>query len=597
MAKRNRSKDEFYSFFSRKSDSAHEPRHMFRPKKQPVVPRILAFVFVILLGVSAWYGFGFFSPRVHQAHDALSLDIVGPASITEGVPVDYQVVVKNTGDTDFSHGDLFLEYQSTFAVLETDPQAQNNKKNFWNMGTLAKGSTTTIHLHGLITGSGTQENSVNASLQYENSLYHSSFVVKKSFISHIEPAKQDLISIEGPQSIRPGDHVSYGVRYQDIRALPHADSIHLKIDIPQNIHIDQKKPEATDIKNNDWNSKVLQGAVQQDAQTGSLTLDGTADQVLLDTQSIVDRLFFTNPDGTDTLLSEKKYDITPAHGDITLSLHIDDIPNGPIQFGGAIPCAVMFENNGPHTLKNTTVSLTTESPLIQWSDSDSGNAKKDTASFTWTADSQKELASIAPHAKGMLRFCLVLKDPSMLTDVMLHPSAGALGVSIQLQATSESVVDPQGNPVKDGLITQISPITIPVLSDARLSAFVRLIPSPGNNSSIVRVNLALTNSLHDLSDIQINARIGAVGEWTSTSTRSAGDISYSADQKEVAWSLNKMPLSVHRIDASFDLSVPQGFTDTSAIIIKDVSFKAKDASLNAPLARSIANLTLLKGTN
>lgn len=597
MAKKNRSRDEFYSFFARKGDSGKDAHHLFRPKKRSFIPRLLTIIFLILLGVSAWYGYTFFSPRVQQGNDALSVDIIGSPSLFAGELIEYRVVIKNNDGMDFSHGDLFLEYPQNFILLQTDPQAQSSKKNFWNLGTLSKGSTTTIHIKGFITGHEQQDATINASLQYEQPQYHSSFVIKKSFNSHIEPSKQELLSIEGTQSIRPNDHVSYSVHYQDIRLFPNPDALHIKIQIPQSIHIDRRKPEASDPKNNNWDGKALQDALKSDGTGGSITLDGTTDQTMPDTQSIVTQLFFTNPDGTDVLLAEKKYDITLAHGDLSLSLNVADVPDGPLQLGQAIPCTIVFENKGSRTLNNTLISLTSESPLIDWEVSDASGGKKEGSSLKWTKDSHKELASIDPGGKGTMRCSLALKDKEKLTDAILHPSTGTLGVTFQLQAASESATGGSDTSSKNGLVTQIAPTTLQVLSDAKISAFVRHITSSGNTSSVLRVNLALTNTLHDISGIQIKAHIGMVGDWVSQSTRSAGDISYTADKKEVVWTLNKMPSSVHRIDASFDLSVPQNFNDTAVVIIDTVTFTAKDSIVNAPITQTLKNLKLLIGND
>ena len=147
-----------------------------------------------------------------------------------------------------------------------------------------------------------------------------------------------------------------------------------------------------------------------------------------------------------------------------------------------------------------------------------------------------------------------------------------------------------GNRINESRDIQGPTLAVPILSDARLRAFARDIGTAGETKT-VRVYYGITQLYHDLVELEVRGIIGKDVTWSRVNSRTAGDITYDPEKREVIWKLNALPGTVKRIDGSFDITVPTSFS-SSASVMESVVFSARDRIINVPISQPIEKLTI-----
>lgn len=580
MKRKTKSRDDFYSFYSRVSE-----KNFPRPKRSRV-PFIAFLFFVAILSVSAWVGTSFFSKQSVQTADPVELTISAPATTTSGFVTEYVVQYKNTSTMTLPSAGLFLQYPEQYTITQTTPEATNEKKNFWNLGALPPGANGDIHIKGIYQHTAEGRQKLLASLQYEHPLYRSSFVVKGEREIDLDASAQKRIRIEGPTTLRVGEQFTYTIHYSDFTDFGNLDALALQVQMPAGFNIQERKPAATDV--NSWTAGSLQSSLDPITHEGTLTLKGVVEKSDLGQHHILSAVVQKNPNGNTVTLLEQDVEVQVLGGDLVLKIMADNqLAGRPIQFGIKVPIVLSFENKGTSTYHNVTLTLTKKGSLGLFSQADVPGATKDGNTIVWNASAVKALDTVAPLAKGDISFELPIDSWTALDQMQFAPSD--LSVSLTVSARSEKQEDLDGKKVDQPTDISGPTLTLPLLSDAHFEAFVKQVPVSDTPGTALRVYWSLENSLHELSDVRMEGSLPKGVEWVGEHARTAGDISYSPTTRVVAWTLNKLPQSVHRIDGSFDVRVAE--MPKNKVLLQDIRLSAKDAVLSFPLTQTILLLT------
>ncbi len=584
MPRKVKRRSDFYDFYS-----SAEQKDFPHPKKS-FVPLIVFFFFVALLSTSAWYGVTLFSKKGGGPTDPLVLTVKAPAEVQQGEVIEYAVHYKNTSDISFPSAELFATYPERFVVALTTPEATNEKKNFWNIGVLGPRAEGDITIRGIFQAGAQGSQSLGLSLHYEHPTYHSSFVVKSESVVTISDQEKQRIQVEGPVSLHIGDPFTYTIWYSDFTDLGNLDAILVQVNVPTGFTLTEQKPTPKDA--NGWEAFSLQSLLDPITHEGTLILKGLVDTSDPGSQHIITKVVQKSSNGSTVTLLEHDTEVQILGGDLVLTFATQNkIVPTPIQFGAKVPLTLSFENKGTSTYHNVTLTLTRKGSLALFSQADAPGAIKDADHISWNASGNKSLETIAPQAKGDISFILPIDQRSALEQMQFAPAD--LAVSLTLSAKSEKQEDLDGKTVEKPADIVGPTLTMPLLSDAHFEAFVKSVPSQDasvQGGDVLRVYWSLENSLHELSDLRMEGVLPKGVQWIGEHARTAGDISYSPATRVVAWTLNKLPSSVHRIDGSFDIKVIQATKDSS--VVRDARLTAKDSVLANTITQIIPVLTL-----
>ncbi|MEK7122573.1 MAG: hypothetical protein AAB855_01830, partial [Patescibacteria group bacterium] len=203
--------------------------------------------------------------------------------------------------------------------------------------------------------------------------------------------------------------------------------------------------------------------------------------------------------------------------------------------------------------------------------------------------------------EGELHDTVVLWRPDTIVSLQELPSGGEVTVPLTLtlrEAGEDTTVgiELDARIGKDAPLDIVGPrLSFPLLSDARLRAFVREMSDdkPDDGQRAFRVYVSVTNTMHDLDDLNISARLAEDITWVDVNSRSAGDIRFDESEQRVSWTLNALPASVRRIDGSFDILVPADKV-SNGFLVTDIVFRATDRVVHTPIEQRIEGITALE---
>ncbi|HTW96496.1 MAG TPA: hypothetical protein VMD74_02450, partial [Candidatus Methylomirabilis sp.] len=112
-------------------------------------------------------------------------------------------------------------------------------------------------------------------------------------------------------------------------------------------------------------------------------------------------------------------------------------------------------------------------------------------------------------------------------------------------------------------------------------------PTVGEQTSF-KVYWDLTNNLHDLNDVVLETILPPEVTWDTHNRTSVGTISYDQATNKVTWNIGRLPITVFRADAEFNIALTPTESDRNKIVVllAGTKISATDANTNAPLEKN-----------
>lgn len=591
--KKHACKEDFYSFYESQTNEQGTHASFQRRKKQSPWVRVTLTVFIGLIAASAWFGYLYFSGRSGGSADPLDVTVEAPHEAENGSLVEYHLTYANHSRDAVPDVALFAEYPIGFSFVECDPAPENIKKNYWNIGTVPAGGTGEIRIRGTLSGLENEERTALFSLQYTHPLYRSSFFIKREVKTVMQPARADTLNMTGPQTINAGDTAVVTIRYQDVSKLGNPERIILALVLPDGVTIEKADPALSDADKKEWNGFALSKTIHPDAQGGSLSLSLKFADTLQGVMPIAVHLLLRDPSaGADSQLRDATYQANVLRSDLSFVLHnADSDALGAVRLGVPQPYVLEYTNKGNILFKNISITLSSPSTAINWSTSSFEGATVDKSTVTWNSQTHADLQELKSGETKRIAFTLGIVDREHL-----DASASELtdGIPLAIDARIGTREESDGKTISAPLEITGPRISMPILSDVRMRAFVRDVSTSGAHEKTFRVYMAVTHSVHDLDDILVSAILPAGVTWSAVNSRTAGDIAFSLANRTVTWKLNTLPASVGRIDGSFDITVPATGLSADAHLIENLVLKARDRQAGTAFTQNIEALTGLQ---
>ncbi len=188
--------------------------------------------------------------------------------------------------------------------------------------------------------------------------------------------------------------------------------------------------------------------------------------------------------------------------------------------------------------------------------------------------------------------------------ILTDPLPGVKDANYQVTAYLQAdIAKIDGDKVDRTAKTQ--PITAKIVSDARLGAEVRYfnkdgipvgsgpLPPQVGKETTYRVTWKIDNSLHELTDLKLSAKLPPGVIWSGLSKVDAGNLTFDAGEDKMAWTLNWMPTTIKTLSVSFDVKLTPSDDQRNTLpqLIDATIFEATDKLTGDSLLLSQAPLT------
>lgn len=511
-------------------------------------------VFFAALAAISWIGFFVFSPQDDKfSGEKVSLTIDGPTAVKSGELVTFDIAYRNGENVPLGTAVIEIRLPDAFTLVSSEPDIDRNS---WKLGSLAPRARGKITISGIFLAPLAKELDIQAIASYRPADFNSEFQ-KVSTKTVIVDGSVLEIDMDGPGKAMPGDTIDLVITYENTSDTKFGDLI-VKADYPAGFIPESSVPESDDEDVSEWRIGELDAkGIDSITVTGTFASDAHGDI------AVKTMIGYLDPSEAFQKQAEASFTTEVTQGQLVATVILNGKPESQaVRFGDTLRYAITYRNTGAASLGNVEFSVVLEAEpeagLILWNElEDESEGRRDGGRITWTSKQIKSLERIEEDDEGIIEFSIPIAE-----------NAGGLGgdgefeVTCWVESTVESI---DGDVINRKTKTQ--PLVAKVLSDTELTVGARFyddngipvgsgkIPPQVGETTTYRVTWKVANSLHELSDLKLSAKLPENVAWTGESNVDAGDLRFDAADRKMIWTLNWMPTTVAGLTVSFDVSI------------------------------------------
>jgi len=548
-------------------------------------------IFFAFLAAVSWAGFFFFSPTDDKfSGEGVEVTIDGPAQIKSGEVLTYQVRYKNNENVPLGTASLQLRLPKELQVVSLEPAPVDAGQNSWKLGSIAPGRDGLVTLQGVILSPINKQLDLQAIMTYRPADFNSEFQKVSTRTIGVADSVLDL-TVSGPAKVIPGDEVELDISYINTSENEFRDA-RVKAIFPPNFIAGSSEPAASAAGGAEWVIATVAPNTQGHIKvTGSFASDAKG---RIETRA---QIGFVDANDDFQLQKEASFTTDVVEGQLVVALILNGkTGDQPVSFGDTLHYAVTYQNTGSVILEDVNLSVVLGGPsdpaqFVNWNGlRDKQEGLRDMNRITWTKKQVTALSRVGPEEEGTIDF-----DLPVIAGPLNDKTVDDYRVSSWVEAVIGKI---DGEPVNRK--TQTPPFSAVFLSDAELAAEARYFNADGipigsgplppqvGQATTYRVYWELTNSLHDLTDLKLSARLPTNVIWTGRSNVDAGDLKFDAANEKIIWTLNWVPISIGSLKIDFDVTItPEPDQAGKVPTLIDASIlEAVDKTTGAPLILS-----------
>lgn len=488
----------------------------FFTDKKFIIPGIIALV--LIAGIS-WYFLSRGGPANPTSNNVL-LVIKGPSMLTSGNEAEYDIVYRNGENADLVNVSLEVLYPSGFTFKSATPVPTASSGQEFNLPPVKPGQDGKVVIRGKLSGQTAESKQIQANLHYHLSNFNSEFVVSQTIQTSILPPNL-IMDVSGPVNVVGGQDTTFNVNYTNVSGQDFSN-LAVQLTFPDGFKFTSSNPKPYSA-NNYWKIDKLPTNVSGTiAITGSFTGDSTLDMLVrADLGQIINNTFAPQIDSTATFKV-----IPPA-----LSLSISAQPDSYVKLGDSISYKLKYANQGSIGLSNVVISVSLDSPVLDYSRLNAQSAIITNHTITWKSAILSSLSVVSPNESGEVDFSVPVKQDltSNLKNQMIIASA-----SISADET------PTPTKAADLTLKLISQLSLIASGDYVSGAA----PMQVGQSTLFDMTFLLSNLGNDLSNTQVIASLPLpASAWKnivvpdSEKTR----LTYDPSSGKITWRIGNLP--------------------------------------------------------
>ncbi len=547
---------------------------------------LTAVFFFVLAGVAA-AGIMRFGGNSKYGNN-ITLTVNGPATVRSGEVSEWTISYKNNDRLPIASADILLRLPPSISVLTTDP-ATVDKNLEWKIGTIAPGNEGKIILRGRVVESIGTDISTQAVLSYRPANFNADFQKVTSWQGNVADSIIDA-SLNAPDEAVPTDLADFSISLklrEDASAEATLPDLAIRFDTGNAVIVKKSDPAMATPENKTWSVKIPVASAETKLNCSGNFTSGLVGDVIVKAD-----IGTTDANGNFIILIPLSATVKVTPGNLVLSIiRNGSAADGTIDFGDVLHISVDYENKSTKPISDAKINLSItenatseKTSVLDWtslSDARGGNNRNGVIS--WGKGQIPELATIAAGEKGTI-------DLSIKT-VATPPAEVKSDSEIDLSATG--TIGALGGKISGK--TVLTPTVKTILnSDAKFFAAAAwaegALPPKSTNQTTYKIVWTLTNSLHEISGINVNAILAPGVNWENRSNVSAGDLRYDTGSRKVIWTLNRLPTSIKSVSLEFYVSITPGVLDIGKILplLSTTTFGATDKNTGTAITRTTA---------
>lgn len=585
----------------------------FIPKNRIRNLIILIISFLLIVFIFSVLGFFVFQPKPKFTSNKVALEIKAPFTANSGENINYQIKLTNNEDVSLTNIQLDVFFPSGFIFSDSskEPLAleEEKKSNIrtWKINDLFTGKSEMLNINGYIIGPLASKQVISATINYIPANFSSEFQKNSAMTTEISGGLLDLTSAHAAQIANaeiieikamakntstdtelnniqidfnfPAEFALIDsqvlISDQDTVSLPKIDKNFKYKTAPDTINFDLLLPQEE--KNILYRGKFEVGESKSLELNLQVKLKGPAEEYYVQ--------------------KEDKFNLEIIKGDLLTNLIVQGSnQNKAVNFGDALSYLLTLENKSKKTLGDIKVRAVIDSPVVAWAAlDDKNNGIYEEGQILWTKDQIPALALLLPEDEINIDFTIDLKS---LANLKKYKAEDLL-----VKSFFETQINTINNTDTE-LISQSNTIINELNSDLKLQVDGRYfgansetlgsgpLPPIVGQKTTYKIFWALTNSLHEITDIEVKARLPDYINYEGRENYSTGNI-FKNQNNEIVWQIARIPNTVNEATAQFDISLTPRSEDVLKILtlIQGINLIATDNQTKGQITLSSPGLT------
>lgn len=584
----------------------------FIPKneKRNIIIGLIIVLFIIFL--VTLLGFWLFKPSPKFSGDKVKMDIKAPFSINSGEKINYQIRFTNNEGVSLTKTMLTVNLPAGFTFINSnlppiDKANQNPNIKVWEINDLFMEQSEIIDINGVLIGPISSKPVITANLTYIPANFSSEFQKNETFTTEIMDSLITLAS-EHTAQVANGEITEIKVRVSNKSAEMPLSALEIDLNFPAEFAL----LESLQLNSGEI-AKSLDAYVLNKAKAEISPKILNINSLLpLEEKIIIYRGKFTVPETknidlnlqskikqADEYIIQKEETISfeIIKGDLLTNLIIQGSnQNKPINPGDTLNYLLSIENKSKKTLGNIKVRAVIDSLFMDWKSlNDKNNGVQENNQILWTADQIPVFSNLLPEEEVEIPFQIKLKN---LQDVKNY-----LPEDLMVKSFFETQIN-QINNVPAEITTESNTITNEFNTNLTFGAEGRYfgansetlgsgpLPPIVGQKTTYKILWKITNSLHEISNIEIKAKLPAYITYEAGENLSVGNI-YKNQNNEIVWQIARIPASVTQSTADFKISLTPQTQDAAKILslMQEGVLTATDSQTKGQITITFQGLT------
>lgn len=563
---------------------------------------------IFTLAVIGGLGYGAYYYIFLGGSDSTALDfsISGPDKITAGEEFFYTIDYKNASSASIKNARIEMAYPENFIFLDSSPVA-NEKDSVWLIPEIVARASGSIKIKGKIINEKDTNNIISGKILYTPENFSSEFKKEASKSFSVEDTGVTL-NFDYSSAVLVGEEneITVKVKSQEKNFFP---QFKLTVAPAENLNIISADIVGEKPKDNSGLTieKILPGVWNVGGlkpEEQNFTIKYKLSKKMSDTQDITLRFENSAEEDKTYAFLEKKISVEVMKSDLNLTLIINGSKNDQaVKFGDKLNYSLSYVNKGTTDMRDVVIMAVLDSRLLDRATLDDENKGQEKGnSIIWTKEEISGLAELSPEQEGVIDFSLSLVP---FNEKYLSYSANDfqvksyaqfnVGGNGEVSSEKEGSIDNQSNTIINKINSDLS-----LKEEARYFSEDNMpvgngpLPPKVGEETGFKIYWTLTNNLHELQDAKVEVSLPSYVSWNDKNRTSVGSISYDDSSHKVTWDIGRLPVTVYKADAEFNISITPQDSDRNKIMVLLPGSKA--SAIDATTSGAIESTTRAKTT-
>lgn len=610
-AKEEEIKDSLTKIYQDDQGRSVDVKKMIIKPKRGLFFNLFAFIIVLFVFGGAIYGaYNYIYLKLASGRTGAALAFEAKKEVAAGEEFYYNLNYKNEDKVSLNKIEITVKYPDNFIFLSSEPEPDRSN-NLWKIASLEPRRGGVIRIKGKLVGLEGSHQIILADMIYAPQNFSSEFKKFASFETKINDSGFDF-SFNNSSSALVNETNEIIVKFK-AKTESYINNFRLAVEHPAEVEVIGAETAQT-------GAKAVAGApaglvIEPNGPGAYLLSDfGRGDNEFKVKFKLKEKkqpnfnfkLKFEAPEQAVSspikyhLFYEKDFVIDAIKSDLNLNLIINGSPfDQGADFGQTLNYSINYANKGEAIMKDIIIMAVLESGFLDWQSLESrtggqvsGNA------ISWTKEELPALAELTSGGQGVIDFFIKLKtaaeiDLSKVYEVKSYVEYSLGGKSASSDSRSNTIINKINSDLN--LSEQVR-----YFNDDNIAVGYGPLPPKVGQITSLKIYWTINNNLHELNDLRISVELPANVKWDGKNRASVGSLDYDGETNQVVWQIGRLPVTVYKADAEFNLAISPTEADRNKlmIILPGTKAAAVDSETRAPINKTLkAKTTKLEDDN